>query len=92
MQPEAKITRAILRRLKQEGGWWAKVHGGPFQVAGLPDIIGLREGVFYGIEVKCPGKLNTLTALQKHTLSVLRKNGGVCGVVTSVGEALALLE
>ena len=59
---ESQITAKILSQLKRLGGFWYKTHGGPFQVRGLPDIIGCYQGAFYGLEVKVPGRENTLTA------------------------------
>ena len=88
MQPEAKLTRRIRQDLKSNfGGWWVKLHGGPFQAAGLPDILGLCDSKFFGIEVKMPGKENTVSEIQAYTLKKIRENGGIGIVVTSVLQA-----
>ena len=33
-KPETLLSEKVLSRLRAEGGWWFKVHGGPFQTAG----------------------------------------------------------
>jgi hypothetical protein len=38
-QPESKLSRAIMSALRARGVWCFKVHGGPFTMAGVPDII-----------------------------------------------------
>lgn len=68
-----------------------KIHGGPFQVRGLPDIIGCYKGRFVGLEVKRPSRENTLTAAQGHALDLIAKAGGISGLVTSAEEAVALV-
>lgn len=88
MQPEAKLTKKIRQDLQSNfGGWWVKLHGGPFQAAGLPDLIGLCKSKFFGIEVKLPGKENTVTRIQAYVLRKINENGGTGIVVTSVLQA-----
>lgn len=38
-QPESKLSRQIMSALRARGIWCFKVHGGPFTMAGVPDII-----------------------------------------------------
>ena len=64
------------------GSFWTKIHGGAYQQSGLPDLIGCVEGVFFGIEVKMPGKEDTLTKLQNHTLEQIIEAGGLALVAT----------
>jgi hypothetical protein len=40
---------------RELGGYWVKIHGNEFQRAGLPDIMGSCEGLFFGLEVKLEG-------------------------------------
>lgn len=61
------------------------------QSRGLPDIVGVYRGRGFGLEVKRPGKRNTLTPLQAKTLRDIRDAGGIGFLVTSVDEALAAL-
>jgi hypothetical protein len=59
---------------------------------GLPDIIGCYAGKFYGMEVKLPGKENTLTAIQQYRISEINKNGGKAIMITSIEEALKFVK
>ncbi len=89
-KPEAVLTRRILKALRSKGGFWAKIHGGPYQVTGLPDIIGVYEGRFYGMEVKLL-KGGQPTARQALALRLIKAAGGVSGVVRDPQDALKLL-
>lgn len=87
-KPETVLSTKVLLRLRAEGGWWMKVHGGPFQAAGIPDIIGCWKGRFIAIELKIPGEVPT--QLQVITLEAIHKAGARCGVAYSVEEALSI--
>lgn len=94
-KPETKLQRKIQVAIE---GWCQeqdlpcfgyKVHGNPYQIAGLPDLIYCISGRFVGIEVKLPGK--GPTKLQKATLSMLNDAGAIVGVATTPGEACDLI-
>lgn len=87
-QPETGLVVKMKDRLEAEGGWWFKVHGGPFQRAGVPDIVGCWKGRFIGIEAKMP--YNVPSGLQKLNLTSLEKAGARVGVAYTVQEALAI--
>ena len=90
-QPESRLQRKIVEILKTEvGGWWTKVHGGPYQVSGIPDLLGCVNGRFISLEVKRPG--NKPTVRQLYVIQALQDNGAVAGIVHSPEEALALLK
>ena len=87
---EARLVKKILKVLREQGGWWVKTHGGPFQESGLPDIIGSLYGKFVGIEVKKPGE--TTSEIQKHVINqIVLKGEGKVAVVTSVQDVLIFL-
>lgn len=86
---EKAIVGMIIETLRSRGAWCVKIHGGAYQSAGLPDIIGCHEGRFFALEVKRPGK--HLTPLQALTLSRIASAGGIAARVTGVDEALAAL-
>ncbi|NDD03891.1 MAG: VRR-NUC domain-containing protein [Proteobacteria bacterium] len=66
-------------------GWYAiKIHGGPFQLSGLPDVLALKGGHAAWAEFKRPGE--TATRLQAHRLAQLQEAGCSCAVVCSAGE------
>lgn len=92
-KPETLLQRKIKAALEQKfGGYWVKIHGGPFQPAGLPDLVGVVRGQLIGIEVKRPETRADLTPRQDAMLRKLREAGAVTGVATSVAEALELVE
>lgn len=92
-KPETKVVKEIRKALDiNYPGFYFKTHGGPFQMAGLPDIIGLHRGVFIGIEVKCPGKEDTLTQKQINVLGKIKSAGGIAFMSTSPEDTLKKLK
>ena len=69
-----------------------KIHGGIHQARGLPDIVGVANGYFFGLEVKMPGKEHTVTEIQAKKLDDIDAAGGITGVVTSVQQAIEIIE
>lgn len=88
---EAKLTTKCLKKLRDEGALCFKVHGGPHQTIALPDIVGCYQGVFFGIEMKLPGKENTLTPKQAKKLKDIYDAGGFAFVCTNVNECVNVL-
>lgn len=91
---EAAIVRKILVLLQARGAWTLKVHGGPFQRPGVPDILAClpRPGgppLFLALEVKRPGE--TATKLQARELAAIRAAGGLAAVVTSAEDVESLI-
>ena len=56
---------------------------------GVPDIVGVLEGRFFGLEVKLPG--NQATPLQLYQIEHIQRAGGIAGVVYSVDDVKELL-
>lgn len=52
MQPEYRIVQNIKKLVKSRGGWCTKIHGGPYQDAGTPDILVCYKGHFVAVEAK----------------------------------------
>jgi Holliday junction resolvase len=87
---ESAIVDAITRLAKKLGWWVMKIHGGPYQLAGVPDLLCIRRGTALFLEVKQPGKKPT--AIQVRRMAEIESTGGAkCGVVTSKEEAYAYL-
>jgi Holliday junction resolvase len=86
---EARLQRDIQRELRLRGFWVRKMHGGIYGVAGDPDLLAVRDGYAYGLEVKRPGERPT--KIQRHRLGELEAAGAIVGVVTSLEEALDLV-
>jgi hypothetical protein len=93
-QPEARLTNKIKAAIQEAypGSWAVKVHGGPYQTAGIPDLLVCINGRLVGFEVKTPGREGTLTPRQEATLKTLRRAGAVAAMVTSDTQALDILE
>ena len=106
MTPESKVLKSIVRyleTLKKEGRavWWVKLRAGPWQQAGLPDLLVvlgtltpsgaplLRSGRAIFLEVKAPGQ--KATALQLETMRRIRESGGVAEVVDSLDLAKEII-
>ncbi len=53
---EKNVQDAIVRWLKKQNLWHMKVHGGPYQRAGIPDLLIIFHGEVIWIEVKATGK------------------------------------
>lgn len=91
-QPESRISQAILKAFKVAGIFAFKVHGGPNQMAGLPDILACVEGRFVGIEVKTPHKRSNTSPRQEFVHQLIRDSGGIAVVACSVPEAMGIIE
>ena len=85
---ESALRSRIVKSLEAYSGYWFVTHQAGFQEKGLPDIIGCYAGMFYGLEVKLPGKEHTLTKRQAYVLGKIRKQGGKASMVTSVEDAM----
>ena len=88
---ETRIVRKILESLSEafQGSYFRKIHGNPYQHAGIPDIIGCVDGFFIGLEVKTDeGKASQLQILEGKSILT---SGGVFGVVRSPEEAVSLI-
>lgn len=93
-QPEARLQRNIQIALRKEYGHRIlvfKIHGGPMMMAGLPDLIGVIAGRFFGIEVKMPESINNVSERQRHVHARIRRAGGSVTVSSSVADALAFV-
>ena len=67
-----------------------KIHGGPYQLAGVPDLLCLRHGRALFLEVKQPGKQPT--EIQRRRMNEIETVGGaMCHVVNSKEQADAYL-
>lgn len=87
---ESRIVKAILTRLNKLTGTWAfKVHGGPYQAAGLPDVVCVSRGHVVFLEVKRPG--GKVSRIQERVHAQLRSAGACVHVVESVDEALDMV-
>lgn len=90
-KPESRLQRSIKQELKREfpGSHWFKVHGGEFQAAGIPDLIGCVSRFYIAIEVKMPGS-SKISKIQQIQITRIKEAGGIAFVATSAEEAVRL--
>ncbi len=86
---ETMLVRAIVEALRDRGCYVRKIHGGPMQHAGLPDLYVLFAGRSIWLEVKQPS--GHTSKLQEIEIQRLRRAGAVACVVTSVREAITAI-
>lgn len=91
-QPEYRLAVKMMKLLESRGAWCFKVHGSASQRAGVTDILGCYRGRAFGIEVKMPGKEDTVSARQSYEHERMRKADAVVMVATTVQQVEALLD
>jgi len=87
-QPESKLSRKIMERLRLEGWFCFKVHGSEHMMAGLPDIVVCAEGQFIGLETKMPQSRENVSPVQRLVHSKIENANGTARVVCSPQEAI----
>lgn len=83
-QPEARLSRSIIKWLKEQGHFAFKIHGGPTMMAGLPDIVAVVHGRFLGVESKMPG--NKASMRQRYVHGLIERAGGTVVVAYSLSD------
>jgi hypothetical protein len=85
--PEGKIQAEIIKYLKDNKIWHFRYNASV--TYGMPDIIGIYNGFFVGIEVKTPG--GRATELQDRMKDSIEENGGYHVFATSVEDVYNLI-
>ena len=88
---ETPLTNRIKNALTKHGAYTVNIHGSKYSAKGTPDLLVCHNGRYIGMEVKTPDKKNTATRAQRQHLQLIKDAGGNADVVTSVADALALL-
>lgn len=87
-QAEGRLSRKILIELRKKQKCFAfKVHGSEYVMAGLPDIIGCVDGLFFAIETKLPETRHDVSPRQTWVHSLILRSGGAVTIACSVDEA-----
>jgi hypothetical protein len=105
-RPEDIIQRAVFEHLAlrstpgvfafhpANGGWRSRIEAAILKGlgvrAGVPDIIAVRDGRTYGLEVKTPG--GRLSAAQRSAHAALRAAGATVATAWGLDDALKTLE
>ena len=71
--------------------WWQAL-GVMRKSAGVSDILALRDGHLYAIEVKKPGKVGNVSDEQEEFLSAVRNRGGTAIVADSLETVQGVVE
>lgn len=94
-QRESRLSKRISDVLRETYGFDLfvfKVWGSTHMMAGLPDLIGCVQGLFFGFEVKHPETRSNTSERQELVHGWIRRAGGICGVVTSPTEAIVMID
>jgi hypothetical protein len=105
-RPEQAIQRAVFQHIEARampgvfafhvpnGGWRSRVEGailkGMGVRAGVPDVIAIKDGKVYALELKADG--GRATEKQQQTMATLTLVGATTGVAVGLDDALQLLE
>lgn len=87
---EATIVKRGMDVARSLGWWVMKNHGSAYSLAGLPDVLCIKDGRAAWIEFKRPGE--EPTRIQMHRMRELGSAGCRCTVARSAGEVKAFLE
>ena len=93
-KPESRRQLNIRHKLEAfyPGSKWVKLHGGPFQDAGLLDLLGCVEGLYISLEIKEPNK-PPASAIQEATAKQYRAAGGCAEIgIETVEQAIKAIE
>lgn len=86
---QTKIKEALKK--KYPDAFVRKITQGAFSEGGTPDVLMVKDGHYFGFEVKRP-VVGVRSELQKKTVSEIRAAGGTAVFVTWPEEAIAEVE
>lgn len=90
---ESYYQDKIRKRLRQKypEGFCRKISQGVYAEAGIPDLLFIYEGHYFGFEVKRP-LVGKLSAIQQRTIDLIERSGGTARVVFWPEEAIETIE
>lgn len=90
---ESYYQDKIRKRLRQKypDGFCRKISQGVYAEAGIPDLLFIYEGHYFGFEVKRP-LVGRLSDIQRRTIRLIEKAGGTAAVVRWPEEAIKTVE
>lgn len=86
---QTKILKML--RVKYPAAFSCKIHQGAYSRAGVPDVLLIMGGHYFGFEVKRP-IFGETSPIQKQTIEKIRKAGGTAAVVTWPEEVEQIIE
>ena len=85
VKKESILVNNIKKYLNSlDNSFFFKIHGGPMQMAGISDLIGLKDGRFIAIEVKTINNKKGTTKLQDWFIGRINACGGLGFVARSI--------
>lgn len=90
MQPEYRVVQNMKKLIRSRGGWCVKIHGGPYQDTGTPDILACYKGRFIAIEVKT--SRGVTRPEQKITQRAITGSGGYALITHMIGDVADALD
>lgn len=87
---EKAIVAKGMAEARRLGFFVLKVHGGQYQMAGIPDVLAIKNGMAFWIEFKRPGE--GPTKLQIHRMKQLEEAGCRTTVAFCAADVRAFLE
>ena len=91
MGRERENVKRVITELQRRGAWVVKIHVGPYQRPGIPDVLACYAGRFLAIEVK--QDTGRVSPLQEYEMRMIRRAKGTALVVRSdLSELRALLD
>lgn len=87
---EKVIVGRVMDEAKRQGFLAYKMHGGPYSVRGIPDVLVIKDGRASWMEAKRPGE--EPTRIQESRMRELAGAGCAVTVVTSAADARVFLE
>jgi len=93
MKNESLLQNTIKKKLNDlDRSFFFKVHGGPMQMAGISDLVGIYKGRFVAIEIKTPENKKGATKLQQWFIKKVNHCGGIGFVARSSEEVFEKME
>lgn len=90
---ESYFQDKIRRRITREypSSFCRKIAQGAYAEAGIPDLLVIYQGHYFGFEVKRP-LVGKLSAIQQRTIDLIERSGGTARVVFWPEEAIETIE
>lgn len=88
---KSRVVDPIIKAARARGAKIVKTHGGAYG-RGQPDLFCVYKGRVVIVECKAPGKLNTVTALQRAELDAWATAGAITDVVDAPSQFAAILD
>lgn len=89
---EGYLSTRIIKWINSQPGCRAiKMHSGPHQGRGEPDIFASIRGRMMVVETKLPGKGGTITQIQRYMLQQWRSAGAMASSATTLEEVQSIV-